>query len=67
MFKRITNQFSFVEKAEEKLLAALIRPQGLQPGWLSSRWNACPVLKRNQSGKVFKELLGTTCTLKFRF
>ena len=29
MFKRITNQFSFVEKAEEKLLAALIRPQGL--------------------------------------
>ena len=67
MFKRIINQSSFVEKAEEKLLAAPIRPQGLQPGWLSSRWNACPVLKRNQSGKVFKELLGTTCTLKFRF
>ena len=63
MFKRIINQFSFVEKAEEKLLAALIRPQGLQPGWLSSRWNACPVLKRNQSGKVFKEFSGTTCTL----
>ena len=52
-----------MEKAEEKLLAALIRPQGLQPGWLSSRWNACPVLKRNQSGKVFKEFSGTTCTL----
>ena len=29
----------------------------------SSRRNVCPVLKRNQGGKVFKEFSGTTCTL----
>ena len=56
MFKRIIDQFSFVEKAEKTLLAEhLIRPQGLQPGWL--------LHERNQSGKVSEEFSGTTCTL----
>ena len=65
MFKRIINQFSFSDlKSRKKAFSrTLIRAQGLQPGWLSSRWNACPVLKRSQSGKVFKEFSGTTCTL----
>ena len=50
MFKRIIDQFSFGGKSR-----TLIRPQGLQPGWL--------LHETNQSGKVFEEFSGTTCTL----
>ena len=46
--KESSISFLLVEKAEKLAFSrTLIRSQGLQPGWLSSQWNACPVLKRN--------------------
>ena len=62
MFKRIIDQFSF--KKQKKGFKLNTDSPSRTSTWLaSSPWNACPVLKRNQSGKVFKEFSGTTCTL----
>ena len=65
MFKRIIDQFSFSGKSRKKAFSSVNTdsPSRTSTWLVSSRWNACPVLKRNQSDKVFKEFSGTTCTL----
>ena len=65
MFKRIIDQFSFSGKSTKKAFSSVNTdsPSRTSTWLVSSRWNVCPVLKRNKSGKVFKEFSGTTCTL----
>ena len=61
-FKRIIDQFSFSGKRRKEVLPNNDWSSRTSAWLVSSRWKACPVLKRNQSGKVFKEFSGTTCT-----